>query len=69
MRAKTGAKKGQASRRGRASDGRRPADLDSLVRELIEIGLRVPDSEWEKIPPDYFANLDAYRSGRLPKAK
>jgi hypothetical protein len=39
----------------------------SLEAELSAIGRSVPTEEWEKIPPDYFANLDYYRYGGLKK--
>ena len=40
-------------------------DIKSLAEDLARIGRSIPLSEWDKIPPDYFANLDAYRSGKL----
>ncbi len=40
-------------------------DFESLAEELARIGRSIPLREWDKIPRDYFANLDAYRSGKL----
>ena len=60
-------KKSTSSRR--SMDGSRKAtDTVSLADEIIRIGRSVPLSEWSKLPADYFANLEAYRSAK-PGAK
>jgi hypothetical protein len=56
---------------GRKNGTRLPVSTEfpagSLEAELSAIGRSVPTEEWEKIPPDYFANLDYYRYGGLKK--
>jgi len=39
-----------------------------LESELSAIGRSVPAGEWDKVPADYFANLDHYLHG-APKKK
>jgi hypothetical protein len=39
----------------------------SLETELAAIGKSVPAGEWERIPVDYFANLDRYLHGSQKK--
>jgi len=53
------------SSRRRSNNGAKAAGPASVADMLIKIGRSIPLSEWDKIPPDYFANLDAYRSGKL----
>ncbi len=60
-------KKSTSGRRG-MNGSRKATDTISLADEIIRIGRSVPLSEWDKLPSDYFANLEAYRSAK-PGAK
>jgi hypothetical protein len=40
---------------------------DSLEAKILAIGRSIPESELEKIPPDYFGNLDHYLHGAAKK--
>ena len=60
----------ETAKRKNGSHARAAAEFPagSLEAELVAIGSAVPAREWDKVPADFFANLDHYLHG-APKKK